>query len=419
MSKFFQKNETILFLILLLLLVFLSFYNPQFYSIQNINSILRSSSTVMIVAFGMTILLTSGEVDLSVGALLSFVTVIVMDVINISGSLFLGFLSVFIFCFLIGLINGLVRTVLNVNSLIGTLAMMLILQGSVYIYSMAAIYNTHLIPAFTFIGQGFVYNVPMPVIIMLVILPIFVFLLNYTRYGRYFTAIGSNPFSSNLSGINNNRYKLIGFIITSLLVGIAGIILASLMDTGQQGSAKGFELIVIAAVLLGGTSFKGGSGTILGTILGILILKVIDNGIILMSIPQEFQLVVPGVILILAVYFDTLRKEKMDNNFKSLTLKNIKKEFPGVLALDDVSLEAKAGSVHALMGENGAGKSTLIKILAGAYNKDHGTILFDDKEVNIDNPNDSLNLGIKVVYQEIALIPEFTVGENIFLKNFL
>ena len=108
----------------------------------------------------------------------------------------------------------------------------------------------------------------------------------------------------------------------------------------------------------------------------------------------------------------------MDNSFKSLSLKNIKKEFPGVLALDDVSLEAKAGSVHALMGENGAGKSTLIKILAGAYNKDQGRILFDDKEVNIDNPNDSLNLGIKVVYQEIALIPEFTVGENIFLEKF-
>ena len=108
----------------------------------------------------------------------------------------------------------------------------------------------------------------------------------------------------------------------------------------------------------------------------------------------------------------------MDNNFRSLQLKNIRKEFPGVLALDDVSLEAKAGSVHALMGENGAGKSTLIKILAGAYSKDQGTILFDDKEVNIDNPNDSLNLGIKVVYQEIALIPEFTVAENIFLEKF-
>jgi len=108
----------------------------------------------------------------------------------------------------------------------------------------------------------------------------------------------------------------------------------------------------------------------------------------------------------------------MDNSFRSLRLKNIRKEFPGVLALDDVSLEAKAGSVHALMGENGAGKSTLIKILAGAYSKDQGTILFDDKEVNIDNPNDSLNLGIKVVYQEIALIPEFTVAENIFLEKF-
>jgi len=108
----------------------------------------------------------------------------------------------------------------------------------------------------------------------------------------------------------------------------------------------------------------------------------------------------------------------MDNSFRSLRLKNIRKEFPGVLALDNVSLEAKAGRVHALMGENGAGKSTLIKILAGAYSKDQGTILFDNKEVNIDNPNDSLNLGIKVVYQEIALIPEFTVAENIFLEKF-
>ena len=94
-----------------------------------------------------------------------------------------------------------------------------------------------------------------------------------------------------------------------MLVGVSGIILASLMDTGQQGSAKGFELIVIAAVLLGGTSFMGGSGTIIGTILGILILKIIDNGIILMGIPQEFQLIVPGFILILAVYFDNLRKK--------------------------------------------------------------------------------------------------------------
>ena len=310
MLKYFKSNESILLFLLIILCIFLSFYNPQFYSIQNINSILRSSSTVMIVAFGMTILLTSGEVDLSVGALMSFVTVIMINVINISGSLFLGFLAVFIFCLMIGLINGLVRTMLNVNSLIATLAMMLILQGSVYIYSMAAIYNTHLLPFFTFIGQGFVFKIPMPVIIMLFILPFFIFLLNYTKYGRYFTAIGSNPSSSSLSGINNNKFKILGFVITSLLVGVAGIILASLMDTGQQGSAKGFELIVIAAVLLGGTSFKGGSGTVIGTILGILILKVIDNGIILMRIPQEFQLVVPGVILILAVYFDTLRKEK-------------------------------------------------------------------------------------------------------------
>jgi len=308
MSNIFKKNETILLFICIALCLFLSIYNPQFYSIQNIYSILRSSSTVMIVALGMTMLLTSGEVDLSVGALMSFVTVIVMDVVNITHSISLGFVAVFVFCFVIGLINGLVRTVLNVNSLIATLAMMLILQGSVYVYSMAAIYNTHLIPFFTFIGQGFFLKIPVPIIIMIIILPFFILLLNYTRYGRYFSSIGSNPDAAKLSGINNNKYKIIAFITTSMLVGVSGIILASLMDTGQQGSAKGFELIVIAAVLLGGTSFLGGSGTIIGTILGIFILKIIDNGIILMGIPQEFQLVVPGVILILAVYLDNLRK---------------------------------------------------------------------------------------------------------------
>ena len=108
----------------------------------------------------------------------------------------------------------------------------------------------------------------------------------------------------------------------------------------------------------------------------------------------------------------------MHNKFTSLDLKNIRKEFPGVLALDNVSLKAEAGKVHALMGENGAGKSTLIKILAGAYTKDKGKILFNGEEKNITSPHDSLKLGIKVVYQEISLIPEFTVGENIFLEKF-
>ena len=157
-----------------------------------------------------------------------------MDVINISGSIVLGLIAVFGFCLLIGLINGLVRTVLNVNSLIATLAMMLILQGSVYVYSMAAIYNTHLIPLFSFIGQGFFLNIPMPVVIMLIILPFFVVLLNFTRYGRYFSAIGSNPDAAKLSGINNNRYKVIGFVITSLLVGVSGVILACLLYTSPS-----------------------------------------------------------------------------------------------------------------------------------------------------------------------------------------
>ena len=308
LKNILNNNGVVLLIGLILLSIFLSIYNSQFYSIQNINSILRSSSTVMIVAFGMTILITSGEVDLSVGTLFSFVTVIVMDVINSTHSIILGFLAVFSFCLLVGFANGFVRTKLKVNSLIGTLAMMLILQGSVYLYSMSAIYNNHNIPIFSFFGQGFVGFIPMPAIIMIVLLPFFVFLLNFSKYGRYYTAAGSNSDASRISGLDIDKLKISGFVITALLVGVAGIILASLMDTGQQGSGKGFELTVIAAVILGGTSFRGGSGTITGTILGVLVLKVIDNGIILMGIPQEFQLVVPGVVLILAVYIDNVRK---------------------------------------------------------------------------------------------------------------
>ena len=106
------------------------------------------------------------------------------------------------------------------------------------------------------------------------------------------------------------------------------------------------------------------------------------------------------------------------SNFKNLKIESVSKQFPGVKALDNVSMNISAGKVHALMGENGAGKSTLIKILAGVYQKDGGNIFFDESEIKIDSPHDSLNLGIKVVYQEISLISEFTAAENIFLENF-
>ncbi len=108
----------------------------------------------------------------------------------------------------------------------------------------------------------------------------------------------------------------------------------------------------------------------------------------------------------------------LEHKFKVLKVKSLSKQFPGVKALDNVSINLEAGKVHALMGENGAGKSTLIKILAGVFPKNSGQIFFDDQEVQIDLPSDSLDLGIKVVYQEISLIPEFSVGENIFLEKF-
>jgi ribose transport system permease protein len=207
-----------------------------------------------------------------------------------------------------GLANGLVRTKLKVNSLIGTIAMMMILRGAVYLYKIEAVQNYHGLDAFFQIGNGYVGFMPIPLLIMIVLYVIFLFIINRTVLGRSLYATGGNYTAAKISGINVDGLKILTFMTSSILAAVAGVILVSRMNSGQPNAGQGFELSVIAGVILGGTSLGGGEGTLIGTLIGILILRVINNGIIILRWNQDLQIVISGIVIILAVYIDNRRK---------------------------------------------------------------------------------------------------------------
>lgn len=307
-SKILHSDHGFLGLVLVVLILGLSLASDNFFTASNAIAILRQSSLVLIVGVGMTVLLISAEVDVSVGASLAFSSCIVMDVTNQTNSVALGILAGVAFGAGIGLINAVVSTKLRVNSLIGTIAMMMMLQGGVYLFTREAVQNHHQLPMFQDIATGFVAGVPMPVIIAVIVAGAGWIALTRTKIGRLFLAVGANQSAARLSGYSPERIKFAAFVLTGALVGVASVILASLLNAGQPTAGTGFELTVIAAVLLGGTSLMGGRGTILGTCLAVFILKIIDNGIILMRWNQDFQIIIPGVVLILALYMDQRKR---------------------------------------------------------------------------------------------------------------
>jgi ribose transport system permease protein len=209
----------------------------------------------------------------------------------------------------VGLFNGLVVTRLRVNSLIATIGTMMMLQGGVYLFTREAVQNHNQLASFTDLGAGYVGPAPVPVILAALIFVVAYVTLRFTTLGRYLYAVGANEKAVRLSGLRSERLKLFAFVVTGLCVGVAGMILSSLMNAGQPTAGRGFELTVIASVILGGTSLLGGRGSLFGTLLGVLVLKVIDNGIIILGWNQDLQMVVPGIVIILATYLDIIRNK--------------------------------------------------------------------------------------------------------------
>jgi len=304
---------------LIALVVVFSIASPNFLQTANILAVLQATSVNGVLAIAATLVIITGGIDLSVGTMMTFCAVIAGVLLTFSGlPLPIGVVGAILAGTASGLVSGTIIAKLKVPPFIATLGMMLILKGlSLVISGTRPIYFNDT-PGFnqialgSFVGQ-IVPAVPIPngVMILFIVAIVISFVLSKTALGRYTFALGSNEEAVRLSGVNVDRWKIAVYALAGSVVGIAGILIASRLNSAQPALGQGYELDAIAAVVIGGTSLSGGRGTVLGTLIGALIISVLANGLRILSVAQEWQTVVTGCIIILAVYADILRRRKL------------------------------------------------------------------------------------------------------------
>ncbi len=287
---------------LLLVGVILTIASPVFLTSTNLLNVGLATSVVALLAIGQTYVIVLAEIDLSVGASLGFSSVVTAMVLRHHGlpaGLAAGLLSGLV----VGLVNGVLVTKTRMPSFIATLATMSILSGLTLQISSG---DPVAVTDYTFqgIGQDYLAGVPVPVWLMLVAYLVFGVVLARTGYGRFVYATGDNLEAARLSGIRTQRVKILAFAVSGLLAAVGGFILTARLSTAEPTAGTGLELESIAAVIIGGTSLAGGRGKLLGTLVGALVLGVIDNGMNLLDVSPFLQNVVKGVVILLAVYFD-------------------------------------------------------------------------------------------------------------------
>lgn len=296
---------------LIVIVVFFSVASPNFFSYSNVTSILFSTVVIGALALGTTFVIITGGIDLSIGTGMTLCAVMSgVFITNMGLPIAVGVLLAVLVGGLIGLVNGVNVALLKIPPFIATLAMMLVAQGLALVISDSApIYFT---PGYSKISTGNILGVDFPnaVLILLVATVVCVLLLNKTILGRYTFSIGSNEEATALSGINVRRWKIAIYTLAGLFIGLAGVMISARLGSAQPGTGTGYELQAIAAVVIGGTSLTGGKGSIVGTLIGAMIISVLNNGLQIMSIPQEWQNVILGIVILIAVYADMIRKKE-------------------------------------------------------------------------------------------------------------
>jgi ribose transport system permease protein len=295
---------------LVLLVIFFSFSSPFFFNTENIMTIALQTSVIGIMAIGVTYVIITSGIDLSLGSVVAFSGVVVGLCASYSMPLIVCVVAGMLAGGLCGCINGFLVTRAAIPPFIATLGLMMSVRGiNMVMTDGRAIYFSDY-PMFKMLAQGRLFDVlPYPVFYLLIIALVAAWILKKTVIGRYVYAVGSNEVAAHLSGIKVQRVKIFVYAFCGLLTGIAGVILASRLNSGQPTVGVGYELEAIAAVVIGGTSLMGGVGTIGGTIIGAFIMSVLKNGLNLMGVSQFWQMVAMGIVVIAAVYLDTLRKK--------------------------------------------------------------------------------------------------------------
>lgn len=281
--------------------------NPRFLSIYNILNVLRQTSINSIIAAGMTFVILTGGIDLSVGSLLAFCGAVAAALIGaeqpIAVVLFVSLLTGTV----VGLLTGIIISRGKVQAFIATLVTMTIMRGVTLVFTQGKPIDAGTGAAadlFAKLGGGYFLGIPIPIYIMILVYVLAWYTLHQTRFGRYIYALGGNEEAARLSGLSTVKLKTVVYAISGFLAGLGGIILTARLSSAQPTAGTGYELDAIAAVVLGGTSLAGGTGRILGTIIGALIIGILNNALNIMNVSSYYQMIAKGSVILLAVLMD-------------------------------------------------------------------------------------------------------------------
>lgn len=307
LKRLLGMQEVAIFMILVALCLIIGFINPSFFGIANVMDLFRTASYTVICASAATFVFIMGGLDLSVGSMMGLCGMTAAILLQAGVPILLAILLGLIPGFLFGLFNGFAIVKLRIPAMIVTLSTLYMAKGLVNVITM----GKPIFPlpdAFNRIGNGSFLRVPYTAYIMILVAVIASLILKYTNYGRYVYAIGGNRETARLSGIHVNLVEMAVYAVCGTFAGLSGIMITSFVGSAQVATGTGKELDIIAAVIIGGTSTFGGSGTIGGTVIGAFIMVVISNGLILARVSTFWQYVVIGIIIITTVGIDQHRR---------------------------------------------------------------------------------------------------------------
>lgn len=325
-AEYFSKYLGV-YIFLCIMVIGVSIVSDRFLSVSNILNILRQISVNAIIAFGMTYCILLGGIDLSVGAVICVSGVVTALMINNGVNVFAAMLGGILIGALAGTFNGVLVSKTGIPAFVVTLCSQSICNGLAYVITSGSPIACS-DERFTVFGNGYILNViPVPVVIMLIIFVLVLFLLVKTTFGKYIYAIGGNRDCAKYAGINIAKIETLAYVISGTLAGVAGVILAARMYSGQPNAGDGYELNAIAATVIGGASMTGGIGSVAGTILGALVIGVMNNGLNLMGAQFYFQTIAKGVVILAAVLLDVYKrkletKRQLENAAKMASAEN-------------------------------------------------------------------------------------------------
>ena len=307
----FKQNIGIL-IGLAALMAIVSLFSESFFTASNMWNILRQISTNALLAFGMTFVILIGAIDVSVGPLLAFSGVFAGFVMgNLGWPIWAAIAGSIILCSMVGMLNGVIVTKTGIAPFVVTLSVQQIFRGFAMLLANGAPIRIR-DQGFINIGTTYIGPVAFPVVYMIIIMALCYVVLNKTQFGRHIYALGGNKTAARFAGIRTQRIEVMVYALSGFLAGIAGIVLAARMTAGVPATGDGYECDAIAAVVLGGASFTGGIGTIGGTLIGAIIIGVLNNGLNMLNVASFWQYVAKGVVILLAVMVDVLRKQSKD-----------------------------------------------------------------------------------------------------------